>query len=669
MTQSTGKGKGTPVEVESVQKPAKGKTKAKKGKIKKAMQTLQPTPIREANASPMPAHHTCHTPPKLGESQEELGVGDGDDIHAIASGPSPAKSCPISPLDESSLTIKHFEITIPNTAEDGTQANTIKKEEESNTLRPVSLAATVLTGTTDLSTIQEGEEGSSTSLAKSSVTKEPDPSTLPQKKVEARARHDIAVVSSDEQQEQPMFEAVATVAKSIQTVSNTSDPVEPLPSLGIALDSKGPAVPVRQVRSSWLSKALGTGTVPIAGLHNTTSENFPLRTSFAAPSQRPNGHSDFAMTRKSLAPSGGTKRKSEEGRGEEDAEENRERPEKLAKADSGIFPITKPVLEMELPSTAFPGSTQILASSTTLITTDPSPVSQNPRSDIYRVTKALDDLRERAQAKEMAKQRAVPKATSTGAGFLRGLGNLGRSLGLGGAKTAEDEALRIEEERLAEIQAQEELERLIGEVTRPSQREEDVVGSTTPEAAVPVVANLGDKDKDEVLGKLPRMEELEDELDEPLPQASTVRSPRQPLDRPTTPPRLAPIAIISTTPIITPPRTVVVLTEAPAIRGRPEKHLYPSPAKPVEPAGKPLQMEPVGSVDSRMPSDVEKHEGVLSAYFEEAHRPERDEAQQDSLSGVEGRKPTAIEDNEDYVNFDEQDLVHGIEKDGTVSWI
>ncbi|WVQ73311.1 hypothetical protein IAR50_002879 [Cryptococcus sp. DSM 104548] len=225
--------------------------------------------------------------------------------------------------------------------------------------------------------------------------------------------------------------------------------------------------PAHRVRSSWLSKALGAGAPPFAHAH----ESSVLRKSHAASSQPDRANMDFSGLRKSLAPIGGLKRKSNEGLGKDEDEEEDEdnRPGKVAKASEAHtihFPTTTPgpakasLFPTKTPSsygTASVGSDQH---------SQGRPVQDDSqRPEISRVTKALDELREKT-AKDLAKQKAtpaagpaprVPQAKSTGAGFLRGLLNFGG----GSVESGEDEATRrareLEEEKIAE----EELEKLM----------------------------------------------------------------------------------------------------------------------------------------------------------------------------------------------------------------
>lgn len=416
----------------------------------------------------------------------------------------------------------------------------------------------------------------------------------------------------------------------IPSTLGVTDPSYP-PTVEVPAQIATTAVPVRQVRSSWLSKALGTGTVPISGLPTAATDSTALRISLAASAQRQSTAVDFAGLRKSLMPVGGIKRKSDIGIEEEEDDEEK-RPEKVVKLEPVVtVPLVTPTVEshfefeVPLASSAGPGAS---ASSCPTANPDSTPGTSateqqthadRHRSDIHKVTKALDEFRERNLAKEAAKAKAAlaasagpkqvqiwePKAQSTGSGFLRGLGtSLGRSLGFGASAKAneEDEARRereLEDAREAELQAQEELKRIMGEGERPqypepiieveshpaSLQSDAAVRETTPTppaalsslgAAIMTATEMEDtpeadsKDEDQVM----------EELDELLPSDSPVRPLRPPKpQRETTPPRQVVGPIMSTTPVDTPPREVAMIGEAPALHARVEKHQHQSPAR------------------------------------------------------------------------------------------
>ena len=558
-------------------------------------------------------HITVHNEAAVFEVQPPLGLNDPD---------SPPESVVEGPVTELREELGQQKTSHPsgcNSREDGTTlpdlmlpsdeiVGVIVVESEDTPVesvkiqapaaQPLSLPVTIVNGSTDLSMIAEGEEENS-SLAKN-IGKGNSQSSL--QALDGGVPAEVMELApTSEPVTKPESDAVSAIVAVGGLIS--------APSIGVT--ASGPVntsatIPVRQVRSSWLSKALGTGTVPISGLPGTTSDREALRKSSAASSQRPNGPVDLAALRKSLAPAGALKRKSDAGMDEDEEEERR--PDKMAKVHSVIPSTVNPLSDSQTQSTiVVPMSNRAPASTTSLPHTNPSPklpealmTLQHPRSDIHKVTKALDELRERAQAKELAKQRSAPKATSTGSGFLRGLGNLGRSLGLGNSvKTAEEEAVRLEEERRAEIEAQEELARLIGEVSKPVQPVETGSETDAPLSA----ALLGPAQQDEVEDEV-EVDELEEEVEyhassEPL--FMDVQPPQP--DRPITPPQIDSEAVTSTTPADVPPRISTTpagtprqawppVYPAPVLHAQVEKHLHLSPAK----VPKPSSEEPEHSV-------------------------------------------------------------------------
>lgn len=276
-----------------------------------------------------------------------------------------------------------------------------------------------------------------------------------------------------------------------------------------ALTSGAVPIPVRQVRSSWLSKALGTGTVPISNASGPAESNPAICKPFTAPSQqRPSAAMDFSGLRKSLLPIGGLKRKSGEGMGGQEEEDEGRRPDKFTKISSEPHdfqvsttpvPMIRPKLPSKTPSfgTGSVNSNPASQSRSAL----PSGLIDDPhRPEISKVTKALDELREKT-AKDLAKQKAssagrpesgnvrAPKAKSTGAGFLRGLLNFG-------SVSEEEEAIRrareLEEEKIAEA----ELEKLMWNATKPVLDVESALDNPTADAvsasADPVPQQEGD---------------------------------------------------------------------------------------------------------------------------------------------------------------------------------
>ena len=361
-------------------------------------------------------------------------------------------------------------------------------------------------------------------------------------------------------------------------------PIDPLDQIATTAVSNTNAAPVSQparhphVRSSWLNKALGSGPIPAGDVNG-------LRKSVAA-GARPT-QVDLAALRKSLVPPSGLKRKSDEGLPEEDDNEIEKRagkaarvefasqPSRLTEVSAANVPKDKPI---------FPRSTMVVVP---LATLEPSsakeliaqpqghggqadlrksvaPAGDSQRSDINKVTKALDELRERTLAKEAAKAKMslAPKtpapapATSSGSGFLKGISNigagLGRSLGLAtSTRSAEDEATRtqreIEEERLAELEAEEDLRKLIGEVNQENGPETSHVSAIAkvykdPVKAASLEAQV-DLDEDEHDDAASAEESMLAE-DGHEGQTGQIADARQP-----------PADPISTTPPGTPPRT------------------------------------------------------------------------------------------------------------------
>jgi len=636
------KGKGKALAVDKAEKPAKGKGKGKKAKTKANEENEAPTPVL-AVVQDEPPFDAERLPIEPGHPATELAGKYA--IEATGGSPEPPTSLPPrgQPPDVAPLAEPVLLATEP--LEENVEVEDIPAlhvEDESNKLRPVSLAVTAASATTDLSMIAEGEEEISASSARSTGLASQSLQQNPAVNVESQSEdlQDNQPAGDQESSAEPVTASIAVPLESVPAEYDLP-PAAPTPIAAT------PGVPVRQVRSSWLSKALGTGTVPITGLSNGASDNSALRKSFAAPSQRGNAPVDFAALRKSLAPAGGMKRKSDEGMEEEEQETLERRPEKAVKVDFAVMPSVQPAVEsISQPAPVLLASIRAPVSSTSLPAGNAPPAIpeaplsvQNPRSDIHKVTRALDELRERAQAKELAKQRATPKATSTGSGFLRGLGNLGRSLGLGAsAKTAEEEAVRLEEERKAELEAQEELERLIGEVSKPVEQV-DGIRSTTPDAPLPTPL-IEEARVDEVEEEAKVFKKLQEDIEV---QSVQVHSPRAVRDihsaRQRTPPRTKRVILGSTTPAGTPPRVLPVAIEAPATHARPEKHVHSSPVKTPK---LPTEQHIEQSIDSR-----------------EAHRP----VILETLLGESSVPPleaTAVEDDADT---EEQEVEEGEEEE------
>jgi hypothetical protein len=249
------------------------------------------------------------------------------------------------------------------------------------------------------------------------------------------------------------------------------------------------------------------------------------------------------------------KRKSDQGL--DDDSEKAPRPEKAVKVEPAPTPApaqVKPSLERQ-------------------ISLPPAPVSQ-PQTEILKVTKALEEIKERTHAKELAKQKAAAAARETAPGFLRGLT---KSLGLGvGGKveTPEEEAERLarelEDDRQAEAEAQAELDRLMsGQGEKEEQIKSVGARSTTPVVSpLPLVsapkasevpeaeAHQGsdrteEEEEEDMVEEISMAEiEVESDAEAEVETVQTTASAFPP--RLGTPPKLASIRL-STTPTTTPP--------------------------------------------------------------------------------------------------------------------
>lgn len=359
--------------------------------------------------------------------------------------------------------------------------------------------------------------------------------------------------------------------------------------------------PVRQVRSSWLHKAMGNGTVPITDMSG-------VRQSYAGPSGRPTtGPLDFAALRKSLAPVGGIsggagiKRPSEGA--DEDEDDEDKRPEKIFKVDQRARSTeVEQVKTIAQSTSANPDQTDLTKSTKSTVVAEADippadlaksqarPLVDNTlpnqpivETQIHKVSKALDDLQKRAAQKEAHRQKAAlsasngPRQTTSSShengqvtaapvqsGFLKNLGNigigLGRSLGLGGTvKNAEEEALRLreelEEEQRAELEAKAELERLMnatGETSRVEPAEGDAEDNV-------MVVEEQEKEEVERMDEDEKVAEKADQQDEESVADALDAEPMEDKDEviqvaSTTPVRAAQPATESTTPMFSPPR-------------------------------------------------------------------------------------------------------------------
>jgi len=331
------------------------------------------------------------------------------------------------------------------------------------------------------------------------------------------------------------------------------------------------AAPIKSVRSSWLSKALGSGGVPV-NVNRTSDATSTFRKSVVSQA-RPTLHDDYAGLRKSLAPPNGLKRKSDQGIEEQ---EPASRPEKITRIDNPI--VAAPAAPPFERKTSHPSA--------------PTPA----QAEIQKVTKALEEIKESNHAKELAKQKAAAlsngrtQEAAASSGLIR---NLTKSLGFGGKETPEEEAARLarelEDDRQAEAEAQAELDRLMnGNVNEVKEKEVKSVPSaakrsTTPVASPPARVSVplevevhpaSDKTEEEEEAEEERMvedisfveEEEELEVIEavqvvPKPQPKPVAPVPTLAPRLQTPPKLASIRM-STTPIVSPPAHLKALRQA-----------------------------------------------------------------------------------------------------------
>lgn len=248
-------------------------------------------------------------------------------------------------------------------------------------------------------------------------------------------------------------------------------------------------------------------------------------------------------------------------------------------------------------------------------------------------------MKQRTQAKELAKQKAAtaaaaqaasrPQATaSAGSSFFKGLT---KSLGLGGrTESPEEEAERLqrelEEDRRAEAEAQAELDRLMQDDKRESEvtpePEQEVLESTTPAAPPPEIEEVHpssdktdeEEEEDEVIEALSFAEDAVSPVRVQSIHAQAPSSSGQVLAPPrlATPPRISDFRM-STTPAVTPPRQLqtqhISRDMVPALHDRAEKHERSTPAKQPKlatavevatrvsttPAGEPRRKDSIGS--------------------------------------------------------------------------
>ena len=417
---------------------------------------------------------------------------------------------------------------------------------------------------------------------------------------------------------------------------------------------KRPDLPVRQVRSSWLSKALGTGTVPVHANDAANARKSVLETnlarksvmahhelhprSVALPSQQrastvSNFFGDLAAARKSLVQpiSGVAKRKSEEAASDAEHHVEDNRPGKMAKisnpvavhitttsnvaqqATTSIYPavheslFSPPIIEPARKFTPFgrpkestsgmtvhfplPATTPAHTAQPNQPSASQEKRSERNKSDIYEVTRKLEELRERTAAKEASKIKAqalamsgsngskssldskASAASGAAGGFFRGLG---RSLGLGGnAKSAEDEALKLqrelEEDRRAEKDAEREYQRLMDEARAEGAAAELGSSSIAGSQEQSGTTQTGQRLTENSSATLPQLEIKKSESGTAQPSDANVlhpaaavpQWPSQPvMERELTPSRQVEVPSLgSTTPAAAPPTSISTILQ------------------------------------------------------------------------------------------------------------
>lgn len=291
---------------------------------------------------------------------------------------------------------------------------------------------------------------------------------------------------------------------SASTIPPASHPPASAPLANPAKGPSGASVSEKEVRYSWLAKALGTGPAAAGQSGVPVTESGVLRRSIAPVQSAP---IDFSAVRKSLLPPGGLKRKSEAAESTIKELDEAKRPEKMLKVDNDVQPSSREksmsaATSFNRPATSTHPALESDSKINRASVSQPSQSAQPEKShsDIRQVTQALDDIRDKQSARAAlgtSVGAAGPRSTAptgiasttsalassqsgqpaTGSGFLRGLSNLGKSWGIGGgalggnAKDAEDGALKLRQElqeeevdeAAAEAAAQAELDKIIAE--------------------------------------------------------------------------------------------------------------------------------------------------------------------------------------------------------------
>ncbi|BEI83182.1 hypothetical protein CcaverHIS002_0310500 [Cutaneotrichosporon cavernicola] len=221
-----------------------------------------------------------------------------------------------------------------------------------------------------------------------------------------------------------------------------------------------PSVPTRQVRSSWLSQALGTSTVPVG--HRLSTQLDPLRKSQMASSQ--------------------SKRKSDAD--EDEIATSDKRPDKVARFDSTTATDAASGLPMSPKQSTYsrpPASAKSLPQAE--VSTPANAATRLAATSVpqARMSK-LQEMKERTAAAAAARQLEKAAASSsveqasTNGGFLRNLGGfLGRSADTGNAR-----------DREAQEVAERELSRVLQELHEQDQKAEEARVAQEIEAAMAV---------------------------------------------------------------------------------------------------------------------------------------------------------------------------------------
>lgn len=518
------------------------------------------------------------------------------------------------------------------------------------------------------------------------------------------------------------------------------------PPASVSSAPAGVPIPAKQVRSSWLSKALSGSAPPTSAAASNRSSDGTNRTSIAPTALPRLSTAGYPTMRKSLVQPGQlAKRKSGDGIWDEDEgeKEGEKRAEKSARIESEsttapvasssasvdtkmepppattvAAPVPAPVQPVTAPKPSFDrqhsqesfaraGPSNPTPSSFAVPAIDHTP-KERPTSDMTRVSKALDEMRERQQAKDAAKQKAAlsvsiatpasapARSTGTGTGFLRGLGGLGssltRSLGLGsGYRDAEEEAKRAQEEKDEEEEvrrkAREDLSEVLRKVEEPENAQIEEIAKEdegemvmemeeeeVPVAVVTIATVKNDKvneveEEDDDLDMLDTDEEDEVnesvEVDEvtsllsspvqqlpPLPPtiSSIFQQPPIPFIQPqhasNTPCRLPRHGTQSTTPQGTPPRS----RPATVIAGGSQRVLRSSPAQPQpqpQPTRAPRQLD--GSIAPSAQNAVQDRIKLFNGPSSTAQSSKTSFLFSPTKSG--NKKSDAIE-----IDFDDEDI-------------